>query len=174
MTSPSTDRGRRPREVTFAGVQIVLGSVLVLVAAFNGMAQLRSTEMREALNKMLQMEQAATLNLTLESARTLAKYTLLASGAAAAVSLVLGIFVMRRDRSARLALTIMGGLIGLVTLAGGPAAWVVTAYVGAAVLLLWTKAARTWFAPAKSEQTPGWGPPPGQTWPPPPSPPDRR
>ncbi len=175
MTSASTAPARRPREVTIAGIQIVLGSAMVLVVAFNGMAQLRSSEMREVLSEVLRSEQAASLNLTMESARTLVKYSLLVSGAAAAVALVLGIFVMRRDRSSRWALTIMGGLIALFSLAGGPAAWLLTMYVAAAVLLLWTKAARAWFAPATAEPTAMSGPLLGQAWPPlpPPPPPDR-
>jgi len=156
--------------VTVAGVQIVVGSLLVLLLAFNGMAQLQSTEMREVLTDLLESEQAASLNLTLESARELVKYTLLVSGGFAAVALVLGVFVMRRDRPSRLVLTVMGGLIAVVTVLGGPAAWVVTAYVVVSVVLLWTKAARAWFSPAPpgaGEQGPlapesGWPPPPSR------------
>lgn len=160
----------RPREVTVAGVQIVVGSALVIILAFNGMAQLQSTQMREILTELLASEQAATLNLTVESARELVKYTLLVSGGFAAVALVLGIFVMRRDRASRLVLTIMGGLIVVVTVLGGPAAWVIAAYALISVLLLWTKAARAWFSPAQTGAA-GPGPAaPGAGWPPPPPP----
>lgn len=193
MTSQSVKASPRPREVTVAGVQIVAGSVLVLFLAFNGMAQLQSTEMRDVLTDLLESEQAAGLNLTIESARELVRYAIFVSGGLAAVALILGVFVLRRDRPSRLVLTAMGGLIAVVTVLGGPAAWILTAYVVVSVLLLWTKAARAWFAPAQSGvgtagPTPpdaGWTPPPGgpqdgphggppDLGPPPPPPPPRR
>ncbi len=171
MTADGRSPARRPREVTIAGFQIVVGSALVLFLAFNAMSQLQSSQMREILVDILESDEAAGLDLTLESARTLVRYSLLIAGAMAAVALVLGIFVLRRDRSSRIALTVMGALIAGVTLFAGPAAWVITVYVVASVLLLWTKAARLWFSPAP----PATGPagPPTSTWPPPPPPPDR-
>ncbi len=193
MTSQSVKASPRPREVTVAGVQIVAGSVLVLFLAFNGMAQLRSTEMRDVLTDLLESEQAAGLNLTIESARELVRYTIFVSGGLAAVALILGVFVLRRDRPSRLVLTAMGGLIAVVTVLGGPPAWILTAYVVVSVLLLWTKAARAWFAPNQSgagtagpaPPDAGWTPPSGgppdgphggppELGPPPPPPPPRR
>jgi len=171
VTSQSVKASPRPREVTVAGVQIVAGSVLVLFLAFNGMAQLQSTEMRDVLTDLLASEQAAGLNLTIESARELVRYTLFVSGGLAAVALILGVFVLRRDRPSRLVLTAMGGLIAAVTVLGGPAAWILTAYVVVSVLLLWTKAARAWFAPPQSATATQGPTPPDAGWPPPPPPP---
>lgn len=173
MTSESHQATPRPREVTVAGVQIVLGSALVLAIAFNAMAQLRSTQMRDLLAELLDSQQAAGLNLTVESARTLVKYSLLVAGGVAAVALVLGVFLLRRDRSSRMVLTVLGCLIALVTVLGGPPAWIMTAYVSASVLLLWTKSARAWFAPTQPGSGPGGVSEPGHGWtaPPPEGPP---
>jgi hypothetical protein len=157
--------------VTVAGVQIVAGSVLVLFLVFNAMAQLQSTEMRDVLTDLLASEQAAGLDLTVESARELVKYTLFVSGGFAAVALILGVFVLRRDRPSRLALTVMGGVIAVVTVLGGPAAWILTAYVVVSVSLLWTKAARAWFAPTQSTTGMQGPTPPDAGWTPPPPPP---
>ena len=139
----------------------------MLFLVFNGMAQLQSTEMRDVLTDLLASEQAAGLDLTFESARELVKYALFVSGGFAAVALILGVFVMRRDRPSRLVLTVMGGMIAVVTVLGGPPAWILTAYVVVSVLLLWTKTARAWFAPAQSGAGTSGPEPPGEGWTPP-------
>jgi hypothetical protein len=61
-------------------------------------------------------------------------------------SAVLGVFVLRRHRSARVALTVLGCLVALLTLFAGPTGWIVTLYIAASVAMLWSKPARAWFS----------------------------
>lgn len=137
---------RRPKEVTIAGLQTVIGSGVTVFALLSVAQQLDSTTMRDTLTSLTTDPRFTSLNLTLASARSLVRYTLMVMGALSVTSIVLGVFVLRRHQSARVALTVLGCLVALICLFGGPPGWVLTGYVGVAVGLLWTRAARDWFA----------------------------
>ncbi len=165
----------RPREVTLAGSQAVVGSVVALIVLVNGMQQLNSSEVNEALAEIVASDEARALDLSLESARTMLRYSIMVLAVVSVASLVLGVYVLRRHRSSRIALTIIGGSVALLCLAGGPVGWAVAAYVGISVALLWSKAARGWFSDGTEPAPPAPGPwgsgPPPPPPPPPPQPP---
>jgi hypothetical protein len=193
VNTPAPGLQRRPREVTFAGTQAVVGSLIALVVLINGMQQLYSTEVHDALTEIVDSEEARSLDLSLETARSILRYSIMGLAVLSAASLVLGFFVLRRHRASRVALTVIGGLVALVCLAGGPFGWLVAAYMGVSVFLLWSRPSRAWFSdrdnapkPPTPGQLPGpWqprdprdgppprppGPPPGPPPPPPPPPP---
>jgi hypothetical protein len=167
VSSPAPTLTGRPREVTLAGTQAVVGSLVALVVLVNGMQELYSTEVHDALTEIVESDEAERIGLTLEGARTILRYSIMALSVLSAASLVLGFFVLRRHRAARVALTVIGSTVALLALAAGPFGWVVTAYIGVCVALLWTKSARTWFGEGRPDpptQQIGPGPPP----PPPP------
>lgn len=148
MSSPSGDGSRRPREVTFGGIQAVIGSALALVGVFSLASQLDSDAVRDALTQISEDPRFASLDLTVDGARDLMRYSLMLMGVLSVTSLILGIYVLRRHRASRIVLTVMGVGVAVASLAAGPTGWLVTAYVAVSVYLLWTKPAREWFAAA--------------------------
>jgi len=135
----------RPRQVTVAGFLTVFGSVFALVGVFQGMSGLYSQAASDLLRDTIARDELASYDISLDSAREFLKYALMVAGVFAVSSLVLGWFALRGNRSARVALTVMGALTGLVAVFGGPQLWFVLLYVGAAVMLLWSRPARDWF-----------------------------
>ena len=194
-SAPATTR---PRQVTVSGFLTLFGSAFALVAVFQAVSELYSMQMSEFLRDLIRREELAAYDITVDGARGMLRYILIAIGVFAGVALVLGWFVLRRDRPARVVLTVMGGLTVLASLLGGPQLWFVSLYVGGAIMLLWSKPARAWFAtggagsggssdagasrpdgPGRTTDEPEdrWGPPPagpGSGPPPPPPPPPRQ
>ncbi|MBA2715532.1 MAG: hypothetical protein H0U51_00430 [Propionibacteriales bacterium] len=146
MSAAAPTPAARPREVTVGGMQAVIGSAVALLMVFSVAQQLDSPTMQDALAQFGDDPRAASLNLTAEGVRSLMRYTLMALGVLSVTSLILGIFVLRRHRSSRIVLTVLGGFVAVASLPAGPSGWLVTAYVAVSLYLLWTKAARAWFA----------------------------
>jgi hypothetical protein len=147
----------RPREVTLGGAQAVVGGALATLLLIGAAKQLYSSQMHDALAKAVADPRAKDLGLSIADARTLAKYTIMVMGVLSVSSVVLGIFVLRRHRPSRLALTVIGGLVAVMTLFAGPAGWIVTVYIAASVAMLWSRPARAWFA--RPPTSPGQLPP---------------
>lgn len=191
-TATPAPMATRPREVTVSGMLTVFGSAVALAMLVSAMGELDSAAMQEALAQMV-AGAPAELDLSLAEARTLVTYAIMVSAVLSGAALVLGFFVLRRDRQSRIALTVLGGLLLALSLAGGPIGWIVTGYVAVALGLLWTRPARAWFAnpmagdgggtpgtaPPRqpnlqnpsddgSSPPPGWRPPPSGWRPPPP------
>lgn len=147
---PSRSSGRgvrsRPREVTVGGLAAVIGSVMALVLLVSTANQLHSSQVTKALTTVIKSEQAATLGLTLEGARELLRYTIMGLAVLSAASLVLGFYVLRRHRSARVVLTVIGSGVAALALLAGPVAWLVTLYIAVSIFLMWSRPARAWFA----------------------------
>ncbi len=174
MSSPRRGDASRPPQVTIAGFLTLFGSVFALVGVFQGMSELYSASMSTFLRDVISRDELASYDLTLDLARRTVKYMLMVTSVLASASLVLGWFVLHRNKSSRLVLSVMGVLTVLLTLVAGPQLWVVALYVASAVSLLWSKPARAWFTvPADAGGPAGPGVPPtatGQSPPPPPPP----
>jgi hypothetical protein len=145
--------------VTLGGVQAVAGSVLALVMLISAAQQLNGEQMTDTLRDTVQQEQVSALNLTVESARDLLRYSIMVMSVLSAASLVLAIFVLRRHRAARIGLTVVGALVGVALLVAGPVGWIGTLYIAVSIFLLWTRPARVWFGDGVATQ--GGGPPAG-------------
>lgn len=175
MSSPRRADATRPPQVTVAGFLTLFGSVFALVGVFQGMSELYSASMSTFLRDVISRDELASYGLTLDLARRTVKYMLMVTSVFASASLVLGWFVLHRNKSSRLVLSVMGVLTVLLTLVAGPQLWVIALYVASAVLLLWSKPARDWFTvPADSGGPDGPGLPPPATGPSPPPPPPPR
>lgn len=146
----------RPRQVTAAAYAIMGGSVIVVLLVFQTIANLRSIETREAVEGFLSSPPGDGLGMSVSSALSgIHVLGMVAAGCATAAA-ILGFFVLKRSKQARLALAILALpllISGMVT--GG----FVSSLVAACALLLWLPPARDWFAgrepakPAKHEST---------------------
>lgn len=175
MTTVPAGGRPRPREVTFGGTQAIVGGALALVLLIGAAQQLYSSEMHDVLSQALENPRAAQLGITLETARTMAKYGIMIMAVLSVASLILGVYVLRRHGPSRIALTALGVLVAASTLFAGPSGWAITLYVVSSLAMLWSKPARAWFTdPPQSASGAGpaqWG---GPSVPPPPPPPPRR
>jgi hypothetical protein len=171
----SSGPGPRPRQVTIGGWVVAVASAMLVVSVFDTMTNLHSVDTRDALTRALTTGSGRDLGITVGNALTLMRWALFVAGAAAAVTGVLGIFVLQRHTRARIVLTVAAVPVVLTA----PVVDVfLGALVGGATALLWTRPARDWFAgrppapvpprqpaetrrpvPTAWQQPPAWQPP---------------
>jgi hypothetical protein len=178
MNAMSSDApGPRPRQVTVGGWLVAISSAMLVASVFDAMARLHSVDTRDALVRVLTTGSAKGLGISVTDAIGVVRAALFVAGASAAVTAVLGVFVLQRHVAARVVLTVAAVPVVLTApFSGGFLALV----VGAGTALLWSRPARDWFAgrpPARPEVRPVparvGGPPPASTraapgdWPPP-------
>lgn len=138
----STPENARPRQVTMAAWMIMLGSAFVVLTVFELVSGLRSIETREAVEDFLSAPPAEGTGLSTETALTLLKTAGMVAAGCATAAAILGFHVLKRNRHARTALTILAAPLfvsGLV--AGG----FMSALVVVASVMLWFSPAREWF-----------------------------
>jgi hypothetical protein len=140
MTATATPP--RPRQVTLAATLIMGGSVLVVLTVFDRLSGLHTLETRESIEKFLAEPPGNDLGLGVQSMLEILRvFGMVAAGCATAAA-ILGYQVLRRSRSARLALTLLAVplfLSGMVT--GG----FLSSVVAAAAVMLWFQPSRDWF-----------------------------
>ena len=171
--TPESEKLPRPRQVTLAAALVMGASGMLVVSVFERLGDLRSIESRLAIEEFINQPPGSDLGLDLESVLDiLYVVSMLAAGLATAAA-ILGFHVLKRNRSARLGLSVLAVplfLCGLVT--GGFLASV----VAASVAMLWLSPSRHWFAGTTPEPVPSVAasaPPPTPSAPPlpPPGPP---
>jgi hypothetical protein len=156
----------RPPQVTLAGWLVMAGSVVVVLMAFDQVADLRSLETREAVEEYLSTPPGDSLGLGVQGVLSLLRIASMVAAASAAATAILGWQVLQRSRGARVALTLLAAplfVTGLVS--GGIASAVVTA----AIVMLWFQPSRDWYdgitreapAPPPPMPPPPTGTPPG-------------
>jgi hypothetical protein len=142
MVGVSQPTPARPRQVTLAAWLIMVGSAVVVAMVFDRVAGLHSMETRESVEKFLAEPPGNDLGVDVQGAIAMLRtLSMVAAGCATAAG-ILGYQVLRRSRSARLALTVLAVplfLTGLVT--GG----FVSSVVAASAVMLWLQPARDWF-----------------------------
>ena len=173
MSASGDKEPARPRQVTWAAWMIMLGSAFVVVTAYEVIAQMRSLESREAIEEFLAEPPGDGLGLSVESVlRALHASAMVAAGCATAAA-VLGFYVLRRHRGARVGLGVLAVplfLSGVVT--GG----FMSSLVAVAAAMLWLQPARDWFdgktppAPPERDPRPAVWPPSPADQPPSPRP----
>ena len=133
----------RPRQASFAGWVIVIGSVLVVVSAFEQVAGLQSIESQEAIRDFLATPPGDGMGLDFDAAREILRVLALVAGAAGAASAILGGYALMRSTSARLGLSILAAplLVGGLAVSG-----LVSGLVIAGVVMLWLQPTTSWFA----------------------------
>lgn len=147
----------RPTQVTVAGWLVILGSLATLVSAYVRMANLHSIETRQSVRRMLDEPPLSGSGIDLGTVLDVLHALALVAGACAVVALILGWQVMRRDRRARLVLTIVAVPLLLTGLADEGFSSTIAAI---AVVLLWVPPSRDWFDGVQRSSTPAPGAPP--------------
>ena len=145
----------RPPQVTMAGWVTILGSAAVVLTVFDLVANLRSIDTRERVQKALSEPPLDGTGIDLQTVLSIMHVTAMVAAGCATAAIVLGWHVLRRNRGARMALTVLAVplfLAGLIT--GG----FMSSMVAVAVIMLWTRTARDWFD-GRAASPPGFGGP---------------
>src|SRR5689334_8333161 len=103
--SPS-ETSARPSQVTVAGWAVAIASVMLAVGVFDAMRNLHSVDTREEVTRALSTGSAKGLGISVDDALTAMRWALFVSGAAAAAAAILGVFVLQRNKGARIGLTV--------------------------------------------------------------------
>lgn len=146
----------RPRQVTMAGWVGGVASAMMLASVFTVMPKLRSIGTRQAINEYLTSGAGRALGIDLDQALVLARIGLFVTAAAAAATLVFTVFVMRRDRQSRIALTVMALPIMFCGVFVDP---FLAGFILASIVLVWTRPASDWFAGRTPQPMPQSAPP---------------
>lgn len=139
MSDPTAGR---PRQVTLAGWLLMAGSALAVLLVADRLAGLHSLESRQAVEQFLSREPGSGLGLDVDGALSLIRTAAMVTAGCATAAGILGYQVLRRSRSARLAVSVLAVpifLTGMVT--GG----FVTSVIAASAAILWLQPARAWF-----------------------------
>ena len=132
----------RPRQVTLAAWLTMVGSVLVVVLVFDRLAGLHTLETRQSVEKFLAEPPASDLGVGVDGVLSIIRTLAMVAAGCATAAAILGYQVLRRSRSARLALTVLAVPLffaGLVT------DGFVSSLVAASAAMLWLQPARDWF-----------------------------
>lgn len=158
MGGVSDPNAGRPRQVTLAGWMLMAGSALAVLLVADRLSGLHSLESRQAVEQFLSREPGSGLGLDVDGALGLIRTAAMVTAGCATAAGILGYQVLRRSRSARLAVTVLAVpifLTGMVT--GG----FVTSVIAASAAILWLQPARAWFdGTTPPERKPAPVPPP--------------
>jgi len=141
---------QRPPQVTLASGIVMFASVMVLLTVWERVTSLGSLETQEAIREVIGAAPFSSLGLDVNGASEVLRISCMVAAAAACATAVLGWFVRRPDRSARLGLTVFAVV---VFVAGFPAGGLAGSFVAAGTAMLWIRPAREWFATGR------WTPP---------------
>jgi hypothetical protein len=132
----------RPRQVTLAGWMIVIGSAVVVFSAFDRVSGLRSIESQETVEDFLSKPPGEDLGLSVAEALDLIQVVSLVAAACATAAAILGFWVLKGSKQARLALALLAVPLLVSGLATGG---LVSSLVAVAAVMLWLQPARSWF-----------------------------
>lgn len=134
------DVAPRPRQVSLSTWLIVLGSGGVLLSVYDALQNLHSLSSQSEARRMLRSVHGTGLRVD-DVLGAMHVLDLVAAGCATAC-LVLGFYVLQRQRRARLALTILAVPLFLTGLS---ADGIFSTVVAIAIAWLWSRPAREWF-----------------------------
>lgn len=130
----------RPRQVMMAAWLVGGGSLFLLFAVAGTLGELNSVAYREEVEDFLSTRE---LGIDLSTALSVVRGMLFATGAAAAAAIVGAVYAARRDKPARIVVSIAAAV---VFLAGSIAEPLLAAFVAAGATLLWSGPANDWYA----------------------------
>jgi hypothetical protein len=116
--------------------------VLVVALVFDRLAGLHTLETRQSVEKFLAEPPASDLGVGVDGVLSIIRTLAMVAAGCATAAAILGYQVLRRSRSARLALTVLAVPLffaGLVT------SGFVSSLVAAAAVMLWLQPSRDWF-----------------------------
>ena len=147
---------QRPPQVTLASSIVMFASVIVLLTAWERVSALGSLETQDAIRAALAEGPFSSLGLDVQSATGLLRVVMMVAAASACATAILGWYVRKPDRSARLALSIFAVPVFLSGMTVGGLAG---SFVAAGAAMLWLTPGREWFATGR------WTPPAPRTEP---------
>ena len=147
----------RPRQVTFVGWMIMIGSAVVVFSAFERISGLHTIESQESVANFLSEPPGDGLGWTVDQGLELIRLLSLVAGACAAAAAILGFWVLKGSKQARLGLAVLAVPLLVTGLATGG---FVSSLVAVSAVLLWLQPARNWFEgrPAPDPSGPHAGP----------------
>ena len=154
VSQPTTTR---PPQVSLASGIVIFSSFIVLLTAWERVSTLGSLETQEAIRDFLGEAPFSSLGLDVNSTTQALRISCLIAAAAACATAILGWYVRKPDRGARLGLTLFAVP---VFVSGLPAGGLAGSFVAAGAAMLWMMPAREWFATGR------WTPPTHSTSPP--------
>lgn len=141
---------QRPPQVTLASGIVMFASVLVLLTAWERVTGLGSLETQDAIRTALAEPPFSSLGLDVQSATGVLRVVMMVAAASACATAILGWYVRKPDRSARLALSIFAVPVFVSGMTVGGLAG---SFVAAGAAMLWLTPGREWFATGR------WTPP---------------
>lgn len=138
--APMSSTETRPRQVMMAAWLVGGGSLFLLFAVAGTLGELNSVAYREEVEDFLSTRE---LGLDLATALSVVRGMLFATGAAAAAAIVGAVYAARRDKPARIVVSVAAVV---VFLAGSIAEPLLAAFVAAGATLLWSGPANDWYA----------------------------
>ena len=148
MSQPTA---QRPPQVSLASGIVMFSSVVVLLTVWERVTSLGSLETQQAISEVLAESPFTSLDLTVSGTTELLRISCMVAAVCACATAILGWYVRKPDRSARLGLTLFAVPV-FVT--GLPAGGLAGSFVAAGAAMLWMQPAREWFATGR------WTPPP--------------
>ncbi|KAB2812385.1 hypothetical protein F9L07_11460 [Pimelobacter simplex] len=133
----------RPGQATLAGALIIGGSVILVLAAWQRIATLRTLEVQESFEKVVRDPMLSELGWTADDFSMLVRVLCIVGAAAATAAAILGVQVYKRSTSARIALT---ALTPFLFLGGLVSDGFLTPMVLVGIALLWLQPTRDWYA----------------------------
>jgi hypothetical protein len=147
VSKPTT---QRPPQVSLASGIVMFSSVVVLLTVWERVTSLGSLETQQAISEVLADSPFTSLDLTVSGATELLRISCMVAAVCACATAILGWYVRKPDRSARLGLTLFAVPV-FVT--GLPAGGLAGSFVAAGAAMLWMQPGREWFATGR------WTPP---------------
>ncbi len=141
---------QRPPQVTLASGIVMFASVVVLLTTWERVATLGSLETQQSIRDLLAEPPFSSLGLDVQSASDLLRIASMVAAVAACATAILGWYVRKPDRSARLGLTIFAVPVFVAGMSVGGLAG---SFVAAGTAMLWLAPGREWFATGR------WTPP---------------
>ncbi|WP_155992988.1 hypothetical protein [Nocardioides sp. URHA0020] len=139
MNDPTPER---PRQVTLAGWLIMVGSVFALGLVVQRLSELHTLENLQRIDTLLAEPPGSDLGVSTDTVITILRTLLMVTAGCATAAAILGYHVLRRSRSARVAVTVLAVPLFLAGLA---TQGFVTSVVAASAAILWFQPARSWF-----------------------------
>ena len=124
----------RPRQTTFAGGMIILGSIFLLLSVYESMTGLRGIESREAIEDFLADSPGSETGLTVEGTVQILRGVATVAGVCAAITTVLGVYALQGHRPARVGLSVLAVPLFVTGIVAGG---FMSSIVAVAIALLW-------------------------------------
>ena len=128
--------------MTVAAYTIIAGSVFVVLFVFETIANLHTLETREGVQRFLSQPPGDGLGLSVDGTLSVMRTLGMVAAGCATAAAILGYQVLRRSKSARIALSVIAvPLLVSGMVSGG----FLSSLVAACAFLLWLPPARDWF-----------------------------